>query len=243
MKKVNNKKGPMSKTEDSAIKPQTAPGKSGDDHMNCGERISDVRYRAFIEEIRDGVYETDTYGNFTYFNNSLCIVFGYPREEIQGQNFSKFMDEKHARKAYEAFTKIWVTHKGFSDLVWEIVDKEGKTRIIELSAQLIKDHKGKKTGFRGIARDVTQKINTITALRESELRYQREYEASRRAVKWARSLLDFVLYPMFVFSLEGEVAYLNPAFTKVFGWTLDELRGKRIPYVPEGLQRETEENI
>ncbi|MFC1867705.1 PAS domain S-box protein [Thermodesulfobacteriota bacterium] len=211
--------------------------------MNSCDRISDERYRAFIEQVSDGVYETDIYGNFTYFNNSLCKVFGYPREEIQGQNFSKFMDSLHARMAYEAFTKIWVTHKGFSDLMWEIIGKDNEVRMIELSAHLITDHKGKKTGFRGIARDVTQKYKTIEALKESELRYQDEYEASRRAEKWARNLLDFVPYPMVVSSRGGKVTYLNPAFTRVFGWTLDELKGKHIPYVPQELKQETEELI
>jgi len=55
--------------------------------------LSDERYRAFIENIDDGVYEVDLRGNFTYFNNALCTVFGFPRDEIQGQNFTKLMDE------------------------------------------------------------------------------------------------------------------------------------------------------
>ena len=207
------------------------------------QEISGERYRAFIEQISDGVYETDNHGNFTYFNNSFCKIFGYPPDEIQGQNYSKFMDREHARKAYEAFTRIWITHRGFSDLIWEIIDKEGETRIIELSAHLIKNSQGRKTGFRGIARDVTQKFQAITSLRESEARYQAAYEASRRAEKWAFNLLEFIPYPMVVNSLDGRVTYLNPAFTSVFGWTLEELRGQHIPYVPQDLKKETEENL
>ncbi len=224
---------------------QAATG-PGDTCQVCSipdEEISSERYRTFIEQINDGVYETDIDGNFTYFNNALCRIFGYPREGLQGQNFSKFMDVSHARKAYEAFTKIWVTHRGFSDLIWEILDDEGETRIIELSAHLIMDNHGKKKGFRGIARDVTQRYKTIEALRESESRYQSAYEASRRAEKWALNLLDFVPYPMVVNSLDGKVTYLNPAFTEVFGWTLRELRGKYIPYVPPELKKDTEENL
>ncbi len=209
----------------------------------CADGISNERYQDFIEKIEDGVYETDIYGNFIYFNNSLCDVFGYPREEIQGQNFSKFMDKAHVRKSHEAFTKIWVTHKGFTDLIWEIIDKDGNTRVIELSAHLITDPRGKKTGFRGIARDVTQRYKAIKALKESEARYQSANEASRRAERRARNLLDFVPYPMVINTLDGKVTYVNPAFTNVFGWTLDELRGRHIPYVPPDLKKVTEENI
>ena len=54
-----------------------------------------------------------------------------------------------------------------------------------------------------------------------------------------RAFLDFLPDPVFAFNLDGTVYYLNPAFVKVFGWTLAELKGKRIPFVPESLKEET----
>ncbi len=35
------------------------------------------------------------------------------------------------------------------------------------------------------------------------------------------------------------VSYLNPAFVKVFGWTLEDLEGKEIPFVPEMVQEQS----
>jgi PAS domain S-box-containing protein len=58
-----------------------------------------------------------------------------------------------------------------------------------------------------------------------------------------RTLLDFVPYPIVVFSLDGKVNYLNPAFTETFGWSLEELLGKNIPYVPPGLEEEVKNDI
>jgi PAS domain S-box-containing protein len=58
-----------------------------------------------------------------------------------------------------------------------------------------------------------------------------------------RALLEFEPYPVVVFTLDGRVAYLNPAFTEIFGWTLEELEGQRIPYVPPGLEKKTQDNI
>ncbi|MCJ7685947.1 MAG: PAS domain S-box protein, partial [Desulfobacteraceae bacterium] len=88
---------------------------------------------------------------------------------------------------------------------------------------------GEKIGFRGIARDITDQFNAREALKKSERRF--------------RTLLDFVPYPLVVFTLDGNVSYLNPAFTENFGWTLAELEGKTIPYVPPDLKQETSENI
>jgi len=192
-------------------------------------RLSNERYQAFIENIEEGVYEVDIHGNYIYFNNALCVIFGYPREEIQFQNYAKFMDKEQAKVAYETFNTIYRTEQGVSDLVWKIIDRHGEERIIELSANLITDQQGKKIGFRGIARDITDRFKTQEALRKSEQRY--------------RTLLDFVPYPIVVFTLDGKVSYLNPSFTEKFGWTLQELEGKTIPYVPAGLEQETSEGI
>lgn len=134
--------------------------------LNACRALPEDRYRDFIENISDGIYETDIHGNFTYFNNALCKVLGYPRDAVTGENFAHFMEKKNVRKAYGVFTKIWVTHEGFSDVLWEISDKDGQSRMIELSAHLVRDKKNKKIGFRGVVRDVTEKIRVQESLRE-----------------------------------------------------------------------------
>jgi PAS domain S-box-containing protein len=68
-------------------------------------------------------------------------------------------------------------------------------------------------------------------------------EPGRMSDKQYRILLDFVPYPIVVFTLGGKVNYLNPAFTETFGWSLEELQGKNIPYVPPGLEEEVRKDI
>ena len=58
-----------------------------------------------------------------------------------------------------------------------------------------------------------------------------------------RTLLDFAPYSIVVFTMDGLVSYLNPAFTEIFGWTLDELEGKKIPYVPPDLEKDIPQDI
>jgi len=43
--------------------------------------------------------------------------------------------------------------------------------------------------------------------------------------------------------MERKVTYLNPAFSQTFGWSFDELKGKRIDFVPEENWKETQEAI
>ncbi|MBN2060251.1 MAG: GAF domain-containing protein [Deltaproteobacteria bacterium] len=64
-------------------------------------------------------------------------------------------------------------------------------------------------------------------------------EKDRRSQFRAREVLDFIPYPMVVLSMDKKVIYLNRAFKEDFGWTLKELRGKEIPYIPDDQKEES----
>ena len=199
-------------------------------------KIERDRYRVFIEDVADGFFETNLRGNFIFINDAMCRIFGFSREEIKDRNFREFMDEKNAQAAYESFNKLYRSRKGVTEIIWEISRKDGQLCILEISANLIIDKNGEKTGFRGIARDVTEKHMAQKRAIESEQLPQKQYEASRRAENRYRAFLKFLPDPVFVFNLDSTVVYLNPAFEKVFGWTLKELKGKHIPFVPDFLK-------
>ncbi len=216
----------------------TTPSLKGDD-----TKIQKERYRVLIEDVADGFYEVDLHGNFKFFNDALCRIFGYPRKQIENRNFRTFMDEKNAGIAYEAFNKIFRTGREVVDINWEITRKDGEKRYLEVSASLIKDSHGEATGFRGIARDVTDKVIAQRALTESEACALELSQQSRLAEQRYRAFLNFLPIPVFVFNLDNTVSYLNPAFEQVFGWRFEELEGKRIPFVPEGFKAQTIEGL
>jgi PAS domain S-box-containing protein len=105
---------------------------------------------------------------------------------------------------------------------------EGGKWLFFTAAPLL-DDQGRVAGAIETLQDITERKRAEHGLRQSERRL--------------RALLDFEPYPVVVFTLDGCVSYLNPAFTEIFGWTLQELEGKRIPYVPPGLEQETREGL
>ncbi len=216
--------------------------KSGDP-ANEQTKIHADRYRMLIGAVADGFYEVDLNGNFRFFNDALSRIFGYSRKEIQGRNFREFMNADNARIAFDSFNRIYRTGQGDVYIEWEISRKDGETRHLEISASLIKDDGGQPIGFRGIARDVTDRIVAQKALQESEACALELSETSRRAEQRYRAFLEFLPDPVFVFNMDNTVSYLNPAFEKVFGWTLKELEGKIIPFVPEESKAATKRGI
>jgi len=196
-----------------------------------------------IEDVADGFYEVDLRGNFKFFNDALCRIFGHPRHAIQDRSYAQFMDAENARIAYETFNRIFREGGGVANMTWEIIRPDSERRFVEISAKLIADTRGRSKGFRGIARDITDKHLAQKALQASQTCALELSETSRRAEQRYRAFLNFLPDPVFVFNLDSTVSYLNPAFEKVFGWTLEELQGKIVPFVPEDCKAHTREGL
>ncbi len=174
-------------------------------------RESETRYRTILENIEDGYYEVDLAGNFTLFNDSLCKIFGYPREEILGMNYKKYTNEKLAPLVFQTFNAVYRTGKPIKAFNWEAVRKNGTKRIVEASASLIYDSKGERTGFRGIIRDITERIQVERALRESETRY--------------RTILENIEDGYYEVDLAGNLTFFNDAMCRIHGYSKDEMMG------------------
>lgn len=68
-------------------------------------------------------------------------------------------------------------------------------------------------------------------------------EALIRTSRRLNTVFDFVAYPLAVLSLDQKVRYLNAGFRRLFGWSSEEMEGKRIPFVPPELLQEAGEDI
>lgn len=73
-------------------------------------------------------------------------------------------------------------------------------------------------------------LSTTTNVAESK---QVEGALEQRDEKY-RTILETIPDPVVLFDIECKVEYFNPAFTSVFGWTLEECFGKSMNvFVPE----------
>ena len=82
-------------------------------------------------------------------------------------------------------------------------------------------------------RDITNRKRAESHLRKSEEQYRKFYERSKRGEDLYRSLINSSADAIVIYDLAGKTIYVSEAFTKMFGWTKEEVVGKRIPFVPE----------
>ena len=118
---------------------------------------SENRYRDILATIEEAYYETDLAGNIMFFNDAGLRIFGdYSPEEAQGMSFKKLYRNPEA--AYEAFNRVFVTGKPEKGLVLEMIRRDGSSFFCEISITLRKNKQGEITGFKGIGKDVSERI-------------------------------------------------------------------------------------
>ncbi|MCK5542625.1 MAG: response regulator [Desulfobacterales bacterium] len=81
----------------------------------------------------------------------------------------------------------------------------------------------------GVDKILFNEQEIVNILREREEKLKGTFEASPD--------------PMVVYNVDGYPQYINSAFVEVFGWTMEELAGKRIPFVPKDQQKICKQHI
>ena len=142
------------------------------------------------------------------------------------------------------FTPAHTDLKSFSPTLYEKVIKYRQPYSIEVETSFkveamqkhwklrlspLLNKKDKQTGWLIILRDITDKKNATDRIKESGRIHKIMLEASPN--------------PIVYYNEVGEVTYINPAFTRVFGWHIDEIMGKRIDFVPEKNWKETKKAL
>jgi len=118
---------------------------------------SEEKYRTILENIEEGYYEVDIAGNFTFLNDSMYRIFGYPKEELIGMNDRQYTNQENAKRLFQAYNKVYRTGIPDRGYEYEIIRKDGTKRYVEVSIALQKDSSGKTIGFKGIAQDITER--------------------------------------------------------------------------------------
>jgi PAS domain S-box-containing protein len=172
-------------------------------------RSSEERYRSILENMEEGYYEVDLEGNFTFFNESLCKMLNYTKDELMGMNNRQYMDKKSAEKVFRIFNEVFRTGESSKAIDIKIKKSDGEEKFGEISVSLLRDRNNEIVGFRGIVRDITS-------------RKQAE-EEQRRSEENLKNLFQFTTDAIIIQNRKREILDCNIAAEKLFGYTKEEL--------------------
>ncbi|HPL32791.1 MAG TPA: PAS domain S-box protein [Smithellaceae bacterium] len=174
-------------------------------------RESEIKYRSVLDNIEEGYYEVDLAGNFTFFNDSLCRIWEYPKEELMGLNYRQYVDEESADKFFQSFNQVFKTGKPVREFYWQITRRDGATKHLEASVSLRRDSRGAPTGFHGIMRDVTERKQMEESLRLNEEKY--------------RAMIETIQDGYFEVDLTGAFTFVNDVICRHMRYSREELLG------------------
>jgi len=128
-------------------------------------RESEERFRLIIENSPVGYFELDLKGSFIFFNNATCDIFGYPAHELGWKAHSDVADASSRSRLSEAFERVLASAETAKSVDWVLARRDGSKRFAESSISLLKDRKGRPSGFSVFLRDITERKRAEALMR------------------------------------------------------------------------------
>ncbi len=179
-------------------------------------RLSNERHLNMIMNLPVGVYRhtTTQHPEFTLTNSAFLKIFGCETEEE-----FKFNSELSSWVESVKYLEFLENPERHGGLEFELCDRSGKQVYVKAWANIIEHEK--QTAVEGILIDITNR---------------KKVEADIRQLA---TLVDQTEEMILITDSENNISYVNPSFSKVTGYSIDELRGKN----PSLLSAGSEEGI
>ena len=168
----------------------------------------EASYRDLVEQASDLIFTQDLGGKLTSMNLAGQKFLGRKPEDLIGNSFfSVFGIIPGSNGFATALNRPHEAHEFRHQFVAR--SASGEDRWLDLIVSPIKDKTKETIGFRGLARDITERKHFEEALRDSEERYRLLFESTPQ--------------PIWVYN-EETLAFLavNEAATRTYGFTRDE---------------------
>ena len=195
-------------------------------HERVAEMLNENKrlLNAILESTADGILVGERDGMFSYGNSRFAEMWNIPKEVMATKKRDKLHEiiSDQLKDSSAFFSRLMELYQSEDEYLDFVEFKDG--RVFErFSAPLNRD--GQIAGRVWSFRDITDRKRAEEELRESEERH--------------RLLLEVSPDPIVIYDIEGKATYVNPAFSETFGWSINELLGKRIDFVPEENWPET----
>ncbi len=175
---------------------------------------NEKRYRSILEQIQEGYYEIDVDGRFVFFNEPMSRIVGCTEDELMQRKLQSFMEPEAASAFYRTRDGVASTGKPVLNFVFGLKMEKGHTRYVETSILPRVDERDKPNGFRGLARDITDRKKMGIKLIQTPA--------------FLQNVLDSSIDGISTTNLEGDIVYATPRLEEMIGDDLKNMLGHKV---------------
>jgi len=148
-------------------------------------RQSETRFRSLVEQINDWVWEVDPEAEFTYISPKAREITGYSPEDLLGQEFTCLMHTDEAVRFNTILSYFMRSHQPFTQIEVNCWHQTGQSLVLEISGTPILTPNGNFQGYRGVARDVTERKQIELDIRKALTKEKELGELKTRFISMA----------------------------------------------------------
>ncbi|MCF8179177.1 MAG: PAS domain S-box protein [Sulfuritalea sp.] len=171
-------------------------------------RASEKRFYDIARISADWFWEIDAEGRYTYVSDSVFELLGYTPDEIVGKTPFDFMPPEEAARVSKAFAAIVSRREEFQDLDNITLHRDGSQRHVQTSGVPIIGAGGEFMGYRGLDKDVTQRLADEDQLHKLSLAVEQSPES------------------IVITNVNAEIEYVNDAFLEATGYGIEDVIGR-----------------
>lgn len=171
-------------------------------------RRMEQRFRDVALLSANWIWEVNAEGYYTYASPQVENITGYTPEELYEMSPFDLMPPGEDERVAEIFHRLVRENKAIYDLENDFVTKDGRQGTFLTNGIPLFDDQGKLTGYFGIDKDITQK-------KEDE-----------QSLKLFQKVFSNALEGITITDASGNIIAVNPAFTKITGYSNEEVIGQ-----------------
>jgi len=123
-------------------------------------REQDEKYRLIIENIDEGFFELDLEGRFSFVSEPACETLGYGPDELIGTKLNASSLSENAADIDRILERVFRTGESSRATEFTAIRKDDSEVTLELSVYPLRNTEGQPIGFRGMVRDVSERIES-----------------------------------------------------------------------------------
>ncbi|MDA3790240.1 MAG: PAS domain S-box protein [Desulfobacula sp.] len=172
---------------------------------------SEYKLSIHLQNTSIGAISWDMDFKIDEWNPAAETIFGYTKEEVMGKHSAGLILPEDMRGFVDGIFQDLLSGKRGSNSINENITKDGRRIICDWYNTALKDADGKVIGITALVNDITERMQTEEALRESEEKY--------------RTILESIEDGYYEVDMKGNFTFLNDSMCKILGYSKDELTG------------------